>query len=193
MQAFLANHPETVRALAIIRSQPASSGFGNTAYHSLDAFRFIDVVGTAHPVRWSMTPVQAVMAETAAQSGQGDKNYLFDDLIAEIGRAPLQCRLMVTLGQRGDPTNDATVPWPAGREQVDVGTLTIDPIEGEATGSCRDVNFDPLVLPSGIAPSDDPLLGARSAACALSVTRRDGETKAPSPVKTAETRKGEGS
>jgi hypothetical protein len=34
-------------------------------------------------------------------------------------------------------------------------------IEAEGDGNCRDINFDPLVLPAGIAPSDDPLLSAR--------------------------------
>jgi len=71
--------------------------------------------------------------------------------------------LIITLGQPGDRTDDASVPWPDGREQVDVGTLTLDSVESEETSPARDINFDPLVLPAGIAPSDDPLLSARSA------------------------------
>jgi catalase len=42
------------------------------------------------------------------------------------------------------------------------------------------------VLPWGIAPSDDPLLSARSAAYSQSFTRRAGETKQPSAVTPAE-------
>ena len=49
------------------------------------------------------------------------------------------------------------------RRQVDVGTLTINQVESDDTSPARDINFDPLVLPDGIAPSDDPLLSARSA------------------------------
>lgn len=191
MKAFLDNHPETVRAVGLITSQVSSTSFRNTVYRSLDAFRFIDAAGASVPVRWSMAPVQPFVAEAAAQAGQRDKNGLFDDLIGQIGDHPLQWHLMITLSQPEDPTNDATIRWPDGREQVDAGTLTIDHIEGEATGSCRDTNFDPLVLPSGIAPSDDPLLSARSSAYARSVTRRDGEAKEPSAVKTADTREGE--
>jgi catalase len=112
------------------------------------------------------------------------KNYLFDDLIAALGRRPLQWHLVVTVGQPGDPTNDATIAWPSGRQTVDAGTLTIDHVEGEASGPCRDLNFDPLVLPSGIEPSDDPLLSARSAAYSQSFTRRAGEAKQPSAVTT---------
>ena len=76
------------------------------------------------------------------------------------------------------------------REHVDVGTLTIDHVEGEAPGNCRDINFDPLVLPSGIEPSDDPLLSTRSAAYSTSFTRRAGETKEPSAVQTPASGKG---
>jgi catalase len=64
--------------------------------------------------------------------------------------------------------------------------LTIDSIESEDTSPTRDINFDPLVLPDGIAPSDDPLLSARSAAYSQSFTRREGEHKEPSAVSTEE-------
>jgi catalase len=101
----------------------------------------------------------------------------------------LEWHLVITVGQPGDPTNDATLSWPPDREQLDVGTLTIDHVESEDTSPARDINFDPLVLPNGIAASDDPLLSARSAAYAQSFTRREGEHKDPSAVSTAETEK----
>ena len=46
--------------------------------------------------------------------------------MAALRRQPLQWHLIVTVGQPGDPTNDATIAWPADREQIDVGTLTVD-------------------------------------------------------------------
>ena len=45
MKAFLARHPETVRALTVIKSQAVSSGFDNSTFHSLNAFRFINAAG----------------------------------------------------------------------------------------------------------------------------------------------------
>ncbi len=102
---------------------------------------------------------------------------------------PLQWRLIITVGQPGDPTADSTLPWPLERQQVDVGMLTIDHAESENTSPARDINFDPLVLPDGMAPSDDPLLSARSAAYSESFTRREGEHKKPSAVSAAETGK----
>jgi catalase len=189
MAAFAASHPATMRALGIIQSHAPSSGFDNTAFNSLNAFLFIDAAGKSIPVRWTLAPVQPFAAASAAATAQTDKSYMFDELIASIQRHPLQWHLLVTIGQPGDPTNDATVAWPDGREQVDLGTLTLDHIESEETSLARDLNFDPLVLPSGMAPSDDPMLSARSAIYSQSFTRRAGEAKTPSEISPAEVRK----
>ncbi len=179
-QAFVAAHPETAKAMAVIKAHSFSSGFANAAYNALNAFLFVDAAGKATPVRWSMTPVDAFAPEPA--NPPADKNYLFDELIARVAQAPAQWHLILTVGQPGDPTNDATLPWPAERQQIDAGTLSVDRILTEAEGNCRDINFDPLVLPAGIEPSDDPLLSARSAAYSVSFTRRAGEPKTPSAV-----------
>ena len=64
----------------------------------------------------------------------------------------------------------------------------ISPVRSSAA---RDINFDPLVLPDGIAPSDDPLLSARSAVYSQSYTRRAGEQKQPSAMTQARVEKGE--
>jgi catalase len=189
MKAFLARHPETVRARKVIKGQAASSGFGNSTFYSLNAFRFINAGGDSIPVRWLLTPEQPFEAASAAPPPR-DRNYLFHALIAQVHRRSLRWRLIVIIGQPGDPTNDATVAWPAGREKVDVGTLTLDRVEGEETSAATDINFDPLVLPAGIAPSDDPLLSARSAVYSQSFTRRAGERKPPSAITPANARKG---
>ena len=193
VKAFLDRHPESARALGAITTQPPSSGFDNATYNGLNAYRFIDAAGRSTPVRWSMVPLQPFEAADLNAAAPADKNYLFDALIARIAKGPpLQWRLVVTIGQPGDPTNDATLAWPADREKVDVGTLTVGRLVGEAEGVCRDVNFDPTVLPAGIALSDDPLLSARSAVYAVSYERRAGEVKEPSAVKTPKTGIGAG-
>ncbi len=190
MTAFFAAHPEAVAASRLIKAKPFSSGFANADYNALNTFRFINAAGVSTPVRWSAIAVEPFEPETPDQTATPDKNYLFDAVIARIERGPLQWRLVVAIGQAGDPTNNATLPWPDDREHVDVGTLTIDHVESEAPGNCRDVNFDPLVLPAGIEPSDDPLLSARSGAYSNSFTRRAGEKKEPSAVQTSVAGKG---
>lgn len=183
MADFLARHPESARAIAIIGSEPNSSGFANSRYNSLDAFRFVAANGKTTSVRWSLVPNEAFVADDP-EAHPRSPNYLFDALIAQLRQQPLQWHLMVTIAAPGDPTSDATLPWPVEREQLDVGTVTIEHAQGEDGGACRDINFDPLVLPAGIDPSDDPLLSARSAAYSRSFTLRAGETKPPSAVQT---------
>jgi catalase len=186
MEAFRARHPETAKALEFIKSQPAPSGFGDATFHSLNAFRFINAAGESTPVRWILRPAQPFKTTPSR-----DKDFLFDALIAQIHRRKkLQWYLIVIVGQPGDPTNDATKPWPPGREEVNVGTLTLDRVESDDTSAARDINFDPLVLPNGIAPSDDPLLSARSAVYSQSFTRRAAEKKQPSAITPAEVNKG---
>jgi catalase len=190
MQAFLERHPETVRALKVIQAQPIPSGFENSTFHSLNAFRFTSPAGDTVPVRWQLTPEQPFQSADDAAAAR-DKKYLFDTLIAQVHRRPRRWHLIVIVGQPGDPTNDATIAWPAERERVDVGTLTLDRVESDDTSAATDINFDPLVLPAGIAPSDDPLLSARSAVYSQSYTRRAGEPRQPSPITPADVRKGE--
>lgn len=187
MAAFVASHPEFLPAIKIIQSHQSSSGFDNSAFYGLNAFRFVDAGGTTTFVRWTMAPAQPFAP--ASPAAAADKNYFFDALIASIHQHPLQWHLILTIGQPGDRTDDATIPWPEGREQVDAGILTIDSVESEETSPARDINFDPLVLPAGIAPSDDPLLSARSAIYSQSFTRRAGETKEPSAITPSDVRK----
>ena len=75
----------------------------------------------------------------------------------------------------GDPTADPSKAWPEGRRTVDAGTLTVDRTVPEADGPCREINYDPTVLPDGMRTSDDPFPAARSAAYAVSYNRRTAE------------------
>ena len=116
----------------------------------------------------------------------GTHNALFDALVRQMRSGPPQWRLELTIGSPGDPLLDATLPWPSDRRTIDAGVLTLTGIETEGPGNARDVNFDPLVLPDGIEPSDDPLLSARSAVYAASYRARTGEPKSPSVVQVDE-------
>jgi catalase len=183
MAAFLDRHPETAAAMKIIKQSPPSAGFADSTFHGLNAFWFTNGAGATVPVRWSVVPEDV--------GGQGvpapsiGKDYLFDDLIRTLAQRPLKWRLLLTVGESGDPTNDATKPWPQSRRSIDAGTITITAVQTEEVGNGRDVNFDPLVLPDGITASDDPLPASRSAVYARSFTRRAEEPKSPSEVNVA--------
>jgi len=176
MARFLAAHPETARAMKIVKQHPPTPGFADSVYSGLNAFYFVNQSGARTPVRWSLTPMQQALPPSSGPDA------LFDALVRQLRNGPLRWRLVLTVGAAADPTHDATLPWPADRRSVDAGMLTLDSVKTEAPGNARDINFDPLVLPPGIEPSDDPLLSARSAVYAASYRRRTGETGSPPAV-----------
>lgn len=190
LAAFLARHPETLRAQQLIGAHPFSSGFADATYNGLNTFRFTNAAGDSRAVRWSLMPEDAFAPDAPRAAQLQDRNYLFDSLIARAERGPIRWHLIVTVASAGDPTNDATVPWPADRARVDTGTFVLNSVQDEAAGQCRDVNFDPLILPAGIAASDDPLLSARSAVYSRSFTLRESEKKGPSAVQFVPVRHG---
>jgi catalase len=86
--------------------------------------------------------------------------------------------MSVTVAEPGDPTADPSKAWPPERRAIDVGTLVANKVIAEPDGPCREINFDPTVLPNGIQTSDDPFPSARSAAYSVSYNRRTAEADA---------------
>ena len=91
--------------------------------------------------------------------------------------APQRWSLVITVANPEDPTADPNKAWPADRRSVEVGTLTVQQIEPEREGPCRDINYDPTVLPAGMTTSDDPFPAARSAAYSRSFNSRTAEAR----------------
>ena len=170
VKAFFAAHPETAAFLAWVKTARPSASYATETYWSLNAFEFVDANGQQHAVRWRMVP-----EASDAATGGGDANYLDADLAQRLAEGPQRWHLLVTLANPGDPTHDATKQWPADRREIDAGTLVLTSTEPQQSGDCRDINYDPTVLPQGIEISDDPLLPARSAAYATSYLRRTSE------------------
>jgi catalase len=168
--AFFAAHPEARAFGAWIKTAKPSASYVTESYWSLNAFELVDANGQRHAVRWRMEP-----EASDATTGGSDANYLAADLAQRLAQGPQRWHLLITLANPGDPTNDATKSWPADRREVDAGTLVLTGTEAQQSGACRDINYDPTVLPHGIAISDDPLLPARSAAYATSYLRRTSE------------------
>lgn len=170
--AYLSTHPRTVAAMAVAKSEPVAPTFATTTFNGLNAFASSNADGVTVPVRWKLVP-ESNGTEPAPGRG-GD--YLFDRLAADIEQRPRRWTMLIVVGVPGkDRTDDATVPWPADRRTVAVGSVVLTDVATETAGNVRNINFDPLVLPDGLAPSDDPLLSARSAAYAESYRRRSGE------------------
>jgi catalase len=172
---FVAAHPEFQPFLAWLKTTPWTSTYADQVYNGLNAFIFIDADGVRRAVRWSMQPTLAPQLSTPADLAKLAPDFLEQDLVDRLKQGVLTWRMAVTVAAPGDPTNDATKAWPEDRQRVTVGDLVIHQAQAEADGPCRDFNYDPLILPVGIEPSDDPLLPARSAAYANSFDRRTAE------------------
>lgn len=173
--AYMGAHRETRAFVQWLKDNPLPSSFANSTFNSINAFRFTNAAGEQHFVRWTLLPEAPLQTLDKNTLGTLARDVLFDDVQARAAKAPLRWHLHLTAAQAGDKTDDATALWPAGRPQIDAGELTIDKVTSEEQGGCRDLNFDPLVLPPGITPSDDPLLPARSAVYASSFRRRAAE------------------
>ncbi|ADU72882.1 catalase family peroxidase [Pantoea sp. At-9b] len=171
--AFVGKHPEFKAFLAWAKQYVPSSSWASDRFNSLNAFRFIDKAGAAHLVRWSMVPHADYQPISAAD--KNDKDFLQQDLEQRLKQAPLKWDLIITVAQPGDDGSNATKVWPADRQTINAGTLVLTRAVPQQQGPCNDINYDPLILPDGIAASDDPLLNARSAAYAKSYNLRTHE------------------
>lgn len=182
MKAFLARHPEVKAFQDYIASAVLPNSFANATYYSINAFRFTDADGTARPVRWQFVPMAAPGGLDKTRLGELPRDYLFEEMVVRTTEGPSRWRLQLVVANPGDVTDKATVAWTGPHRTIDAGTLTLSAVQAEETGQCRDLNFDPTILPPGIGLSDDPLLAARSKVYSSSFTRRAEEGPGPSAI-----------
>ena len=166
---FAASHP-TVRPALASATTPAS--FAEEEYHGVNAFVFVNAAGQRQAMRYLMVPDRAVHL-SAAEAAQKPPNFLMDELPARLQRGPVTFQLKAQLAASGDPTNDATKPWPADRKVVDLGVLTIDKAVPNSDEAQKALLFLPGQLTDGIEPSDDPLIDVRDGSYAVSFSRRN--------------------
>lgn len=175
MRAFAAAHPEIARFGAWAGTAPWTASYAEERYNGLNAFIFTNAEGHDHAVRWSMRPDAQPVPVPHAQLAARAPDFLNDEIKARLASGLLRWTMEVTVAEPGDPVADPSQAWPAGRRTVDVATLTVQALQDEADGPCRDINYDPTVLPEGMRTSADPFPAARSSAYALSYRRRAAE------------------
>jgi len=177
VKKFAASHPSLAAFGAWAGSAPFTESYAEDQFNSLDSFVVTNAQGEDRTIRWSFVPHAPAVAIPPAELKTRDPNFLFKEISDRVAQAPQKWTLVLTVANPGDPTADPTKAWPADRRKVEVGTLVVNRIEPEADGPCRDLNFDPTVLPTGMRTSDDPFPAARSAAYAVSYNRRTAETE----------------
>ncbi len=175
--AFAAAHPQIGAFGAWAKSAPFTGSYAEERYNALNSFVFTDRSGTEHVVRWSLLPAAQPVSVSPEELAKRAPDFLEQDIVERVRGGPQRWTMRVTAANPGDPVADPSQAWPDDRQTLDVGTLTVDQVQAEADGPCREVNFDPTVLPSGMRTSDDPFPAARSAAYAKSFDRRTAESK----------------
>jgi catalase len=175
MKKFISGHPEFLSFLGWAKNGPWTGSYAEEHYNSLDSFLFIDESGTKHAIRWSLVPAAQPVPIAPDDLAKRGPDYLEQEITQRVAGGPQRWSMVITIANPGDPTADPNKAWPADRRTVEVGTLTVQQIEAERDGPCRDINYDPTVLPSGIATSDDPFPAARSAAYSVSYNDRTAE------------------
>lgn len=175
MAAFMAAHPQAKALQEWAKSAPWSNSWANTSYYSVNAFIGTAADGSRHPLRWTLRPHAAVEPLDAEQSEQADADFLAEDFSTRLAAGPVRWDLVLIEAAPGDPIDDPSHAWPDDRRQVVAGVLELTSATPQATGECRDINFDPLILPDGLAASNDPILAARSAVYSQSFNRRERE------------------
>jgi catalase len=177
MAKFAGAHPEIAAFGGWAKSAPWTGSYAEEPYNSLNSFIFKDSSGNDHAVRWSLTPAAQPVPVSPEDLAKLGANFLETEITDRIKKGPATWTMHVTVANPGDQTSDPSKAWPQDRRTIDVGSLVVQQIEAEADGPCRDINFDPTVLPSGIRPSDDPFPAARSSAYRVSYDRRTAEEK----------------
>jgi len=172
--AWLGEHPEAGPAIQAAVTAPPPASYATCTYYGIHAFRYVNAAGEGRFVRYRWDPeggVESLSAEEAAELGP---DYLQEEILARITSAPAGFRLLVALGEDGDPVDDPTAAWPDERESVEIGRLELTGAETERERDGDVLVFDPTRVVDGIELSEDPILRFRQRAYAVSVERRSG-------------------
>lgn len=177
MKTFTVAHPEFATFGAWAKNAPWTGSYAEERYNSLNSFVFTKGTGERSVVRWSLLPAATPVPVPADVLAKRAPDFLEQEIAQRIQGGPLRWTMVVTVAAPGDPTADPSKAWPADRRTVDVGTLVVKQVQPDRDGPCRDINYDPTLLPAGITTSDDPFPAARSSAYRVSYDLRTAEEK----------------
>lgn len=172
MKAFKATHPDSKPLGDFMSSNNPPVSYANSAYFGIHTFKFESRANKTTLVRWRFVPQDGEKRLTDAELKSMPPDFLEQALIARTKQGPLRWDMVIVLGEPGDSVDNPTLAWPAKRKEVKIGTLTLSSATPQHDAECEKINFDPLVMGDGIAPTDDPILLFRSPAYATSFSRR---------------------
>lgn len=170
VEQFLGSHPAAAQWVSTPR--PAPDSFGTLAFYGVNAFKFTNAKGVARYARYQIVPVDGEHALSPSDLAKTTPTYLMDELPARIAKGAVKFRLLAQVAKVGDPVNDATISWPADRQVIELGVISLTETAKDQVATQKALLFNPVSLPEGIDPSEDPVLLARFPAYAVSYGQR---------------------
>lgn len=162
-------YPESKTQLGLLAAHAAPSSYATTPYFSNHAFRFVADGGGATFARLQFEPLAGTHYLSEDEEKSRSADFLQDELGTRLAREKTAFDLYAQPAASGDSLTDSSVQWSNKPAKVLLGRLTVTAVTGQ---DCNESVYMPTQLPSGIEPSDDPVLKARAPAYAVSKARR---------------------
>lgn len=152
------------------KKTPSLIPYEGHTYNSINSFYLVAADGKKTAVRWAFVPIHTPALVVAAS-----QNFLFENMQKNLRDKKVGWAMQVMFANPEDKVNDASIKWVGKHKTISAATLEVTSISKETDGRCDLINYDPLVLSSGFAASEDPLLQARRTSYALSFAKRVSE------------------
>lgn len=165
------NKPQTE---FLAKNNPPTS-YANSTYFGIHTFKFVNSKEQVTSVRWRLVPRDGEKRLTDDELKSAPKDFLEQKLIERTQAGKVSWDWITTIGKAGDVQDNPTIAWSGEHQEVKFGTLNLYAASNQKGAACEPINFDPLVLSDGIEPTDDPVLLFRSAAYAVSHSKRSSE------------------
>jgi catalase len=172
VKAFNDSHPDSKPQIEWLAKSPVPASYATVNYWGTNAFEFTTPAKKKVMGKWMFEAARGTQGLSDDELKQLPDEFLADELRKRAANGSIAFNFNVQLAEPGDVVNDPTVPLPANRKVINAGRLVIDKVETGNGGACDKITYNPIVLPKGIAPSNDPTLMARPASYAISLSRR---------------------
>lgn len=168
VKAFQASHPDNREQAQFLETHNPPVSYANSSYFGIHTFKFISQDNKTTLVRWQFVPQDGEKRLSSEEMKTAGPNFLQPALIRRTQQGPVRWDMVVAIGEPSDPQDNPTLAWPATRQKIKAGVLTINAAMPQKGAECEPINYDPLVMSDGIAPTNDPVLLFRSPSYAVS-------------------------
>ena len=168
-EVYIGSHPTAKAFFAGLTPPPTS--YATLAYYGINSFEFTNETGDKRFGRYQIVPTAGVHLLPASQVPGADPNYLSAEIVKRLKSGPATFSLEVQLAESGDAIGNPSISWPASRQMVKLGVITITRLLPDSEEQEQKLMFSPAAVVDGIQPAD-PMVLDRSAAYSVSYARR---------------------